>query len=138
MQWLISLFTGGLIDKLANIYAKHKDSAVESERIKADVAKKQLDGAIEAQKLANQVRLATAGFMEMRVITAALGGAFAFHACAVVICTTFNLGPRWGLWIPALPSPFDQWEGAIVLSFFGVQLATKGINGLVAAFLARR
>jgi hypothetical protein len=119
MQWLISLFTGGLIDKLANIYAKHKDSAVESERIKA-------------------VRLATAGFMEMRVITAALGGAFAFHACAVVICTTFNLGPRWGLWIPALPSPFDQWEGAIVLSFFGVQLATKGINGLVAAFLARR
>jgi hypothetical protein len=138
MQWLISLFTGGLIDKFANIYAKHKDSAVESERIKADVAKKQLDAALEHSRLSQQIRLATAGLIEMRVIVAALAGSFALHTVAVVVCTTFNLGPKWGWWVPALPAPFDAWQGAIVLSFFGIHYAGKAMTAGVAAFLARR
>jgi hypothetical protein len=45
---LIGLFFGGKspIDALSDTYIKYKDSAVESERVKAEIAKKQIDATI--------------------------------------------------------------------------------------------
>jgi len=49
------------------------------------------------------------------VITASL----AIHFAAIVAVSTFPLFFK-GWVVNALPSPFDQWEGTIILSFFVV------------------
>jgi hypothetical protein len=131
---LIKWLTGSGLQALADIYAKGKDSAVETERIHADLAKRQLDNALEAQRLAQQVRLATAGFWEMRLLTFLIALPFVVHLLLVGADTCFKLGLR----IPAYPHPFDEWEGAIVLSFFGIATVGKGITAVAAGFLARR
>jgi hypothetical protein len=131
------IFGGALnntVDKLTSAYLKAKDSTVESEKTRAHVLETQLANALEAQRLTQQVRLATAGFAEMRVITAAIASPFVLHLWLVGLDTCFTFG--WG--IPAFPAPFAEWQGTILLSFFGVQVAGKGINAIAAAFIARR
>ena len=132
--WLLNFLGGGIVDKLAGIYAKHKDSAVESERITADIAKKQLDNEIEAQRLAQQVRIATAGFWEMRLITFLIAMPFVLHLNLVALDTCFGFGWR----IAAFPAPFVDWQGAVLLSFFGISVAGKAITSVVGGMIARR
>jgi hypothetical protein len=132
--WLLRIFTGDVVGQLTNAYLKAKDSAVESEKTRASVLETQLANALEAQRLAQQVRLATAGFWEMRVITAAIALPFVIHLWLVGLDTCFSLGWR----IPAFPPPFAEWQGYVLLSFFGIQLGAKGINAVAAAFIARR
>lgn len=129
LNWLL----GGGVNALAAVYAKHKDSAVESEKVKAEVAKKRLDAALEGQRLANQVRLATAGFWEMRALTFAIALPFVVHAGAVGLDTTFAFGWR----VAAYPAPFSEWEGAILLSFFGIGVASKAITAGAAVLMGR-
>ncbi|MFK8250183.1 hypothetical protein [Ancylobacter terrae] len=129
LRWL----TGGGLKALAEIYAKGKDSAVESERIRAEIAKAQIDAEIAARKAALEVRLSTAGFWEMRLITAVIAACFTLHLVLVTLDTCFRLGWR----IPAFPAPFDQWQGTILLSFFGIYTVGKGVNAIAAA-IARR
>jgi hypothetical protein len=129
IRWILSWFGGGVLDRLVQIYAKNKDSQVESERIRADVAMNQLDNYLENQKLATRVRLSTAGFWEMRVLTFFIAAPFVVHLNLVALDTCFKLGWR----IPAFPPPFDVWEGSILLSFFGLSAAMKlGAMGLSA------
>jgi hypothetical protein len=131
---IISAITGNVVGKLTEAYIKAKDSAVESERTRASVIETQLANELEAQKLATQVRLATASFWEMRLITGTIAGCFTLHLALVTADTCFKLGMA----IPAFPKPFDEWQGTILLSFFGVQLLSKGIHAATAAFIARR
>jgi hypothetical protein len=120
-------FTGGGFKALTDIYTKYKDSAVESERIQAERAKAKLDAML-------QVRLATAGFWEMRLITFLIAVPFVFHLWTVWLDTQFRLGWK----IAAFPTPFNEWEGAILLSFFGIYAAGKVGMGLVNSIAARR
>lgn len=122
------------LDALTDAYGKYKDSAVKSDQLKADVIEKRIDAHIESEKRMNEVRLATAGFWEMRLFTVLIAFPFVLHANAVGLDTTFELG--WG--IPAFPSPFDEWEGVILLSFFGVYAGTKAVTALAGAFASRR
>lgn len=122
------------IDALTETYLKHKDSAVESERVKADVAKRRLDNELDAQRGARQVRLATSGMWEMRLLTFLIAAPFVLHSGAVGLDTTFSFG--WG--IPAYPSPFDEWEGAILLSFFGLYAGVGGLKVIASAIATRR
>jgi ethanolamine utilization microcompartment shell protein EutL len=131
LNWL----TGGGINALAQAYAAHRNAGTEDSRIKADVIKQQLDAALEAQRLAQQVRLATAGFWEMRLLTFLIAAPFVLHAGLVGIDTSLN---AIDLDIPSYPSPFSEWEGAILLSFFGLHALGKGVTAIAAAFTARR
>ncbi|GJD31518.1 hypothetical protein PMNALOAF_2777 [Methylobacterium adhaesivum] len=132
--WLISAFTGDTVKALASTVAKFKDSAVESERVKASVAMKQLEAKLEADRLSQQVRLATAGFFEMRVLTFFTAFPFVAHLNLVALDTCFKLGLK----VPAFPRPFDEWQGAILLSFFGIAVGGKIATGIVGAILAKR
>lgn len=134
LTWLMNFLGGGIVDKLTSIYAKQKDSQVEHERIQADVAKKQLDTELETQRLAQQVRVATAGFWEMRVITVGIALPFLLHLWLVGLDTCFGFGWR----IAAFPSPFNDWEGRVLLSFFGIAVAGKAITSVVGGMIARR
>jgi hypothetical protein len=129
LNWL----TGDVLGKLTDAYVKAKDSAVESERVKADILEKQIDAEIEARRAALQVRLTTAGFWEMRLITALIAGCFTLHLVLVTLDTCFALGWK----IAAFPTPFDQWEGTILLSFFGIYTIGKGVNALASAIGSR-
>ena len=125
----IKTLTGsGLIEHLATIYTTKKNSALESERIEADKAKAQLDAILT-------VRLATAGFWEMRLLTFMIAFPFALHALLVGIDTSFNF-IDWR--IPAYPAPFHEWEGTILLSFFGVYTAGRGITQIASAVATRK
>jgi hypothetical protein len=136
--WLLRIFGGGFvnnaIDRLTTAYMKAKDSQVEGDKIRAGVLETQLANALEAQKLAQQVRLATAGFWEMRIITALIALPFVLHLWLVGLDTCFAFGWK----IAAFPAPFAEWQGAVLLSFFGIHVASKGINAVAAAFVARR
>jgi hypothetical protein len=131
IAWLVktglSWFTGGGFKALTEIYSKYKDSANESERIQAEWAKAKLDAML-------QVRLATAGFWEMRLITFLIAVPFVFHLWTVWLDTQFNFGWK----ISAFPSPFNEWQGAILLSFFGIYAAGKVGMGLVSSLASRR
>lgn len=134
IMWILNWLTGSGLKALAEIYSKGKDSQVESERIAADYAKAKLDAMIAAQRQATEVRLATAGFWEMRLITAIIAGCFTLHLLLVSLDTCFALGWR----VAAFPPPFDEWEGRVLLSFFALQAGLKGIDAIAGAIGRRR
>jgi len=129
-RWLGS---GGL-SRLVDAYAAKKDSEVERDRLEADVIKARIEAEIEGRRNATEIGKGTAGFWEMRLISFVIAAPFALHAGAVGLDTTF----RFGWQIPAYPPPFDEWEGAILLSFFGVCGVTRGATAIAAAMLGRR
>jgi hypothetical protein len=124
---LLAWLTGGGLNVLKEIWFKYKDSAVESERIEAEWAKARLDALL-------QVRLATAGFWEMRLITFLIAVPFVVHLWTVWLDTQFQFGWK----IAAFPPPFNEWQGAILLSFFGIYAAGKVGMGVVGALAAKR
>lgn len=138
ISWLLTkvlgwLSSGGL-EALAQIYAKGKDSQVAGERIAADLAKAHIDALIEAQRQAVDVRLATAGFWEMRLITGVIASCFTLHLVLVTLDTCFAFGWR----IPAYPPPFDGYQGDVLLSFFALQAGLKVIDVLGGAIARRK
>lgn len=134
LGWILQFFGGSIIDRLTTAYTKHLDADTEQSKIKADVAKKQLDNEIETQKLQAQIRAATAGFWEMRLITALTVAPFLLHLWLVAMDTCFGFGWR----IAAFPAPFDDWEGRILLAPFGIAVAGKAITSVVGGMIARR
>ncbi len=131
---IIRWITGDLVGQLTRAYEARLQAQNETDRLVADALAKNIEAKLEAQRLATQIRLETAGFWEMRFLTFIIAGCFAFHLVLVTIDTCFRLGWR----IPAFPSPFDEWQGAILLSFFGVQVAGLGITAIAGAIRGRK
>jgi hypothetical protein len=131
---LISLVTGNLAGQLRQAYEAKLKASNETERLIADVSIKDIERQIADRNAAKDIRLATATFWEMRLITGTIAGCFAFHLFLVTLDTCFRLG--WG--IPAFPAPFDEWQGTILLSFFGVQAVGQGFNAIAAAIRGRK
>jgi hypothetical protein len=115
----LSWFTGGGANVLMDMYNKYKDSKDASERRQADWAKSQLD-AMSAN------RSQTSGFWEMRLLTFIIGGCFTLHLLAVTLDTIFALGWK----IAKYPAPFDQYEGSILLSFFGLMAGVTTVSAV--------
>ena len=129
-RWL----TGGGIGGLVDAYAARKDSVLERDRLEAEIIKAQIEAEIDGRRNAAEIRRGTAGFWEMRLISFLIAAPFALHAGAVGLDTTFRIG--WG--VPAYPPPFDEWEGMILLSFFGVYGLARSAASISAAVLSRR
>lgn len=122
----LNWFLGGGFTALTDIYNKYKDSAVESERTQATWAKAQLDAMSENRK-------ATSGFLEMRILTFLIALPFVIHVNLVGLDTNFKTGFK----TFPFPAPFDQWEGSILLSFFGLTAGVIGIKAIASAFSRR-
>jgi hypothetical protein len=133
-SFLLKFIGGGLLGELRGMLADRQNSDVEKDRIAAEFAIRQIDSETAARQNAREIRLATAGHWEMRLITALIAGTATLHYVLVGLDTCFRLGWR----IPAFPAPFDEWEGAILLSFFGVQAASKSVSSIAAAVAIRR
>lgn len=126
LKLALNWFLGGGFTMLTDMYNKGKDSQVESERTNAVWAGQQL-----AAMAAN--RQATAGFWEMRLMTFLIALPFVIHVNLVGLDTNFKFGWK----VNRFPAPFDQWEGAILLSFFGLTAGVIGIKAIANAFNRR-
>lgn len=96
-----------------------------------------LQGELASRQIARDVRLATSGFWEMRVITFLIAFFMVSHL-GLVWFDTITTGTRFEIkdWtVPSWPSPMDEWEGAIILSFFGLYGLTKAGTGILTMVL---
>ena len=133
-QLLVSLVGGPIVSSLLKGYRAKLDAANASDRIAADLAIREIEAGIEARKRAHELRLATSGFWEMRLLTFAIALPFVAHLWAVWLDTQFRLGWK----IPKFPEPIDEWQGAILLSFFGIYTLGKAVQSVGAAVAMRR
>jgi hypothetical protein len=139
---LASILPGVLLPAFKEWLA-HKSNV---ETTRRDIALKTIDERMESRKHAKDIRLATAGFWEMRLLTFAIAMPFVSHLWAVWLDTQFGTF-RDNCWqqagktvcgVPAFPEPFNEWQGAILLSFFGIYGGVKAIQYVGAAVAARR
>lgn len=86
-----------------------------------------------ARQSAKEIRLATAGYWEQRVITVAIVLPFVVHEWLVGWDTMWP--QPWS--VEKWPAPFDEWGGAILLSYFGV-IGLTGSARAVAGAIAMR
>lgn len=134
IKWLFGWVTTDLAKALTNAYDMKLKAETQEKALIADAAIADINRQITALQSAKEIRQATAAFWEMRIITAIIAGCFAMHLLFVTLDTCFQLGWR----IPKYPPPFDEWQGAILLSFFGVQVAGQGMVAIAAAIRGRR
>lgn len=130
LRWL----TGDLMGALTRAYEMKLKAENDQQRLVADAAIADISRQIDAARNAREIRLASVGFWEMRLITAVIAGCFALHLLLVTLDTCFALGWR----IAKFPAPFDEWEGMILLSFFGIQAVGGGLNAIAAAIRGRK
>ena len=133
-QLLVSLVGGPIVSSLLKGYRAKLEAANASDRIAADLAIREIEAGIEARKRAHELRLATSGFWEMRLLTFAIALPFVAHLWAVWLDTQFRLGWK----IPKFPEPMDEWQGAILLSFFGIYTLGKAVQSVGTAVAMRR
>ena len=131
---LVNLIGGPIVKGLLEGYRARLDAANTRERIAADLAIKDIEAGIAARAHAREIRLATAGFWEMRLLTFAIAFPFVAHLWAVWLDTQFRFG--WS--IAKFPEPFDEWEGAILLSFFGIYTLGKTVQSVGTAIAMGR
>lgn len=112
-KWLLSLVTGGSLEKILDVIERKMDNEVTKEEIKAEVTKTW----INAQ--ANLLVGRTWWFQLFFVIP--LG----FWFTCVILDSVFMID-SWV--ISALPQPLDEWSGWILSSLFIVD-GTKSLIG---------
>lgn len=134
-SFLASLIGGPIVNGLINVYKAKLDAANTRDRIAADLAAKDIEAQIEARKNGTEIRKATAGFWEMRLMTFLIAFPFVVHLWLVFLDTIID-AVDWR--VPKFPYPFDEWEGAILLSFFGIYIVGKALQGFSAAIAMRK
>ncbi len=135
ISFIVKLLTGTVLDRVTGLYEKKLQADNAAQKLAADVAIKNLEADLEVRQNAKEIRLATAGFWEMQLITFLIAAPFVLHLWAVALDTVFD----WIDWrVPSFPSPFNEWQGVVLLSFFGVQVAAKGFDTLAYIFGRRK
>ena len=138
MGWLVKILgpLGWLVDPVAKgaavieqiVGALGANASAEAQAA-AQVEIAGINASVARAQAAKEIRLATAGFWEQRALTLAIAGPFILHLWLVALDTCFKLGWR----VSAFPNPFAEWEGAILLSFFGVSVIGGGIKAFAGA-----
>lgn len=119
---IIKAILSPILGTAERLYDRKLTAETESQKLAADLAVKQMEGDQQARLNAKEIRLATSGFWEMRLVTFLIAAPLAIHQLVIVydtIDTSVNLR------IPPLPAPFDSYQGTILLSFFGLQAGNK-------------
>jgi hypothetical protein len=89
--------------------------------------------ALEAQIETNRIRASANSWIGARLIIMVAGLPAAMHFAAVMLDSTFQFG--WG--IPKAPAPYNEYEWAVVQSFFIVAPAMPLVSA-TAAWLGRK
>lgn len=136
---ILNWISGGLLEKITNpLLQAYRD------KLAADTSEKKLLAEENIKRLeleqvqrnnAKEIRLATAGFWEMRLLTFLIALPLTIHLWLVTWDTWDN---SINLRIPALPAPFDEYQGVILLSFFGATVVGNGIKAVAGAIAYRK
>lgn len=126
---VLSWLSGGVLNRVLTYLERKDNTATERDKVKATVLRTAIVAEMDARQNAREIRLATAGFWEMRLLTVLIALPFVVHLNLVALDTCFGFG--WG--VSKFPAPFDEWEGAILLSFFGVYAGLGAVQSVSAA-----
>jgi hypothetical protein len=130
VSWIAGLFlqwsSNGILGQIVSGLTAAGD-------MQTKVALAQIEAEVQARQVARDIRNATSGFWEMRLISFLIAFCFTLHLVAVSLDTVFKMG--WA--VSKFPTPFSEWEGAILLSFFGVQGGIVAVRSIAAAILTR-
>lgn len=126
LNWL----SGGVLDRVLG-FVERRDAA----RLAAmnDEQRRAHEDRQAARQAALQIRLATAGFWEMRLLSFLIALPFVVHLWLIAWDTMWP--QPWS--VEKWPPPFDEWGGAILLSFFGVTGLTTGARVIAGSIAAR-
>lgn len=127
---ILNLFTGGLADKVIDGWLRRDQAKLDALNSAERMA---YDERQSIRQTAKEIRLATASFWEMRLITFLIAAIFTLHLVLVGLDTCFALGWK----IAKFPAPFDEWQGVILLSFFGVQIAGNVTRTIAATSIVK-
>lgn len=127
---IFNFLSGGVLDKVFDHLAARDAAKLAAMN---DAEKRAFDERQDVRQTAKEIRLATASFWEMRLITFLIAATFTLHLVLVGLDTCFGFGWR----VPKFPPPFDEWEGIILLSFFGVQVAGNVTRTVAATTIVK-
>lgn len=137
MKFLLNLLTGGLADRLLDAYRAKLTAGNDALRVQADTRIAEVEAEVEARAIAKDVRLAMAGFWEMRLLTFLAGLPACLHFAAVALDSTLpGLFPGWV--VHALPGSMADWQGTIILGLFGFGTAGIAARAWAVSSISRR
>jgi hypothetical protein len=131
LAWLGNILTGRLPEKIIDAWQEDRRAKLAAMN---DVQRREHEAMLQARADAKEVRLATANFWEMRLITFLIAAPFVWHLWLVGFDTMYP--QPWN--VEAWPSPFDEWEGAILLSFFGIAGGVGAVRAVAGAIAVGR
>ena len=136
---VLNWVSGGLLEKITNplsqAYRDKLAADTSEKKLIAEENIKRLELEQQQRNNSKEIRLATAGFWEMRLITFLIALPLTIHLWLVSWDTWDN---SINLRIPALPPPFDEYQGVILLSFFGATVVGNGIKAVAGAIAYRK
>lgn len=107
---ITKLIGGGIADKLLRAYEAKLSAQNDAERLFAE-------SQIRALEIAQANRLATSDNIGVRWAIGIVALGLSVHLALVAFVSAF---PHWGWTIHALPYPMNEWQGHIILGFFGL------------------
>ncbi len=113
IRLLTSIFGGGLAGQIRAAYEAKLNAANNADKLRLDAHISQLEAV-------RDFRLATAGNWEMRLLVILAGVPATVHFGLVAFVSAF---PSVGWTVHALPPPMSDYQGAIILSLFGLSAA---------------
>lgn len=127
LNWL----SGGVLDRVLGYFERTAQARRES---LSEERKQAYQDQQHARTNAKEVRLHTAGFWEMRVLTSAVLFMFVSHLGLIWFDTMWP--QPWN--VEKFPEPIDSYEWQIILSLFGLTVANRGIDALATIMLRRK
>ena len=131
LSWLVGGGIAAIAKPLSEAYQARLNAQNDSQKIAAqltiDSLEKQMNALIENRRM-------TSGFWEMRLISFIIAACATAHYAAVTVDTIGQFS--WN--VAAYPAPFNEYEGSILLSFFGIYAAGRGIQTIANAIISRK
>lgn len=134
LNWISGGLLGSLAGPMLNAYKLKLSAEGDTNKLVAEERHRLLELEADSQRGAREIRKATAGYWEMRLLTFLFAAPFVIHLWLVAMDTCFRLGWR----IAKFPEPFATTENTIVLSFFGITVAGAGLRALAGAIAYRK
>lgn len=136
---ILNWISGGLLEKITNpllqAQKNYYDAQNDKDKLVAEQELKRLELEQIQRNNAKEIRLATAGFWEMRFMAFFIALPLAIHLW-IISWDTWDTSVN--LRIPPLPAPFDEYQGVILLSFFGATVVGSGIRAVAGAIAYRK
>jgi len=113
-NFLLSLISAPVLETVKSYFSNKANSEIEKTKVEGEVAVALVNAELESRKAQKEILLADQGWWVTAWIRPLTAYPFVLHVAAISLDSTFKFG--WG--VPKLPSPYDQMEWTILLSFF--------------------